>query len=123
LLRVTSARGQGEFVVATAQELTDRNAAEALKGARILVSRASFPTPDSDEFYWVDLIGCQVFDRQARALGTVDHLIETGPHCVLAIRPEAVDGAEVLIPFVAAYVDRVDTDARRIDVDWSDDFA
>jgi 16S rRNA processing protein RimM len=123
LLRVTSARGQGDFIVATAQELPDRTAAEALKGARILVSRASFPTPDSDEFYWVDLIGCQVFDRASRALGTVDHLIETGPHCVLVIRPEAADGTEVLIPFVAAFVDRVDTAARRIDVDWSGDFA
>jgi 16S rRNA processing protein RimM len=126
VLRVISARGQGEFIVATAQELPDRTAAEALKGARILVSRASFPTPDSDEFYWIDLIGCQVFDRAARCLGTVDHLIETGPHCVLVIRPEAgeaADAPEVLIPFVAAYVDRVDTAARRIDVDWSEDFA
>lgn len=126
VLRVISARGQGEFIVATAQELPDRTAAEALKGARILVSRASFPTPDSDEFYWIDLIGCQVFDRATRSLGTVDHLIETGPHCVLVIRPEAgeaADASEVLIPFVAAYVDRVDTAARRIDVDWSEDFA
>ncbi len=122
LLRIVSAREQGDHVVATAQELPDRDAAEALKGARILVSRASFPTPDAGEFYWVDLIGCRVFDRTGRELGTVDHLLETGPHCVLALRPAADGGAghaaEVLIPFVEAYVDAVDTAARRIDVDW-----
>ncbi len=117
LLRIVSAREQGDHVVATAQELADRDAAEALKGARILVSRASFPTPASGEFYWVDLIGCRVVSRGGQALGTVDHLLETGPHCVLVLRGE--DGRpELMIPFVDAYVDAVDTAARRIDVDW-----
>jgi 16S rRNA processing protein RimM len=123
LLHIVSAREQGDHVVASARELPDRDAAEGLKGARILVSRASFPTPDPDEFYWVDLIGCQVFDRQARELGRVDHLVETGPHCVIVIRPAAADAPELMIPFVAAYVDRVDTAARRIEVDWGEDFA
>lgn len=117
LLRIVTAREQGEHVVATAQEVTDRDAAEALKGARILVSRGSFPTPDAGEFYWVDLIGCRVHDRSGRELGTVDHLLETGPHCVLVLQAET-GGAGPMIPFVDAYVDAVDTAARRIDVDW-----
>lgn len=117
LLRIVTAREQGDHVVATAQELADRDAAEALKGARILVSRASFPTPEAGEFYWVDLIGCRVIDRAGRTLGVVDHLLETGPHCVLVLRGDA-GTTEVMIPFVDAYVDGVDTAARRIDVDW-----
>jgi 16S rRNA processing protein RimM len=123
LLRIVRAREQGDAVVATCRELTDRDAAQALAGARILISRASFPTPGDDEFYWVDLIGLAVCNRQGLELGQVTHLIETGPHCVLAIRPTdagAEAGAdEVLIPFVAAYVDRVDRDARCIHVDWA----
>jgi 16S rRNA processing protein RimM len=35
-----------------------------LQGARVFVSRASFPTPDDDEFYWVDLIGLAVHNRK-----------------------------------------------------------
>ncbi len=118
LLRVVTAKEQGDGVVATAQELPDRNAAEALKGARVFISRASFPTPDEDEFYWVDLIGLDVQNRQGLALGRVVGLIETGPHCVLRIQPEAADAAEVLIPFVGVYIDQVDQAARRIHVDW-----
>ena len=118
LLRIVQAREQGDHVVATAQELNDRDAAEALKGARILVSRASFPTPDAGEHYWVDLIGCTVVNRAGRELGVVDHLLETGPHCVLVIRPPDPSHGEVMIPFVDAYVDRVDTSGRRIEVDW-----
>lgn len=118
LLRIVSAREQGDHVVATAQELGDRDAAEALKGARVLVSRASFPTPDDGEFYWVDLIGCRVVNRDGSELGNVDHLLETGPHCVLVIRSAHDGQGECMVPFVEAYVDAVDTAARRIDVDW-----
>jgi 16S rRNA processing protein RimM len=129
LLRVISAREQGDAVVATTQELGDRDAALALAGARIFVSRASFPTPAADEFYWVDLIGLAVVNREGLALGTVGGLIETGPHCVLRVQPAAgpADAArdaadERLIPFVDAYVDRVDLPARTILVDWPADY-
>lgn len=119
-LKVVSAREQGDTVVATVHDITDRDQAEALKGARVFVSRASFPTADPNEFYWVDLIGLDVLDRNERLLGSVQGLIETGPQCVLRVVSSAVEGKtrERLIPFVAAYVDGVDLAARRITVDW-----
>ena len=122
LLHVIQARMQGDAVVATVQDLIDRDAADALKGARVLISRASFPTPAEGEHYWVDLIGLDVFNREGRPLGRVVGLIETGPHCVLSVQGGQLDSAPTLIPFVDAYVDRVDETARRIDVDWGDDY-
>lgn len=122
LLRVVQAREQGDAVVATVQELADRDAAQALAGARVFVPRSSFPTPDSDEFYWVDLIGLQVHNRDAAALGTVVGLIETGPHCVLRVQPADAEAGELLIPFVDAYVDRVDLPGRTVHVDWQADY-
>jgi 16S rRNA processing protein RimM len=123
-LRIVQAREQGDAIVATAQDIDDRDAAQALAGARVLVPRASFPTPDEGEFYWVDLIGLDVVTREGIALGRVTGLIETGPHCVLRIRPEAADpkAEDCLIPFVDAYVDAVDREARRITVDWQPDY-
>jgi len=119
LLKVTGAREQGDVVVATAQEIADRNAAEALKGARVFVSRASFPTAASDEFYWVDLIGLAVVNREGQALGTVSDLIDTGAHSVLRVE----DGeTERLIPFVAAYIDDVNLVDKKITVDWGLDY-
>ena len=125
LLKVQTARTQGDTVVALVQDLSDRDAAEALKGARVFVSRASFPTPASDEFYWVDLIGLQVVNRADCRLGTVVGLLETGPHCVLRVQPAdtAALQPERLIPFVAAYIDGVDLAARRIRADWDADDA
>lgn len=126
LLRITQAREQGDGIVAAAQGIEDRSAAERLRGGRIFVSRASFPTAGTDEYYWVDLIGLSVHNREGLRLGTVAGLIDTGPHSVLRITPPAGPdgsvGEERLVPFVAAYVDRVDLAGRRIDVDWGLDF-
>jgi 16S rRNA processing protein RimM len=122
-LRVQRAREQGDAVVATAHDIIDRNAAEALVGCSIWISRASFPTPGVDEFYWVDLIGLEVANREGVAMGTVLGLVETGPTCVLRVAPAgAKPTEEALIPFVAAYVDTVDLPGRRITVDWQADY-
>lgn len=128
LLKITQAREQGAVVVARAQEVPDRSAAEALKGARVFISRQSFPTAGDGEYYWVDLIGLSVLNREGVLLGTVSDLLDTGAHCVLRVqRPDAGSGArpdeaERLIPFVDAYVDEVDLPGRRITVDWGLDY-
>ncbi len=119
LLRVVQAKEQGDAVVATVQEIADRDAAEALKGARVFVPRASFPTPAEGEYYWVDLIGLAVVNRAGLVLGDVVGLIETGPSCVLRIQAADAAAPECLIPFVGAYVDAVDLPAKRITVDWT----
>ena len=118
-LRIVTAREQGDAVVATADDVGDRDAADALRGAQVFVSRASFPTPGEGEYYWVDLIGLDVVNREGAALGRVRGLLDLGPHAVLQVQPAAEDASDVLIPFVAAYVDDVDLSARRIVVDWA----
>ena len=120
-LRVASAREQGDGLVALVQDLDDRDVAQACKGLRLFVRRSSFPTADEGEYYWVDLIGLEVFNRQQERLGAVVGLMQTGPHSVLRI--EALDEpsgktVERLVPFVDAYVDEVDMPNRRIRVDW-----
>ena len=128
LLRITQAREHGGSVVAMAQEVIDRNAAEALHGARVFVSRASFPTAGQDEYYWIDLIGLTVVNRDGALLGLVTDLIDTGAHSVLRVRQADVgveaapEKAERLIPFVAAYIDSVDLTAKRVLVDWGLDY-
>jgi 16S rRNA processing protein RimM len=122
LLKITQAKEHGGVVVALCQEVEDRGAAEALRGARIFIGRSSFPTADPDEFYWVDLIGLEVVNRQGESLGTVVGLIDTGPHSVLRAQPSDPKAEERLIPFVGAYVDDVSLADKRITVDWGLDY-
>jgi 16S rRNA processing protein RimM len=93
-LKVIQAKEHGEVVVATVQDLQGRDAAQALRGARVFVSRASFPTAGQGEYYWVDLIGLTVVNRQGVVLGDVVGLMETGAHDVLRVRPAASQGAD-----------------------------
>jgi len=124
LLKIVEAKEHGDGVVARAQEVADRDGAEALRGARIFVGRSSFPTAGDGEFYWVDLIGLAVLNREEQLLGSVVGLLDTGAHSVLRVLPEGGKGEadERLIPFVAQYIDEVDMPARRIHVDWGLDY-
>lgn len=84
------------------------------------VSRADFPEPDDDEFYWVDLIGATVVNEQQETLGTVRGLIDNGAHQILRIVGEGE--VERLVPFVEVYVKSVDVAGKRIVVDWGLDY-
>lgn len=117
-------KSHSDGLVASWLEIPDRSAVEPLKGARIFLSRADFPVPsDPNEYYWVDLIGLNVVNREGMAMGVVQDLLTTGPNTVLCLEQE-LDGDKVerMIPFVSVYVDEVDLSARRITVDWQPDY-
>ncbi len=123
LLRIAQSKEHGDSVVALAQHMDDRNRAEALRGCRIFIPRSSFPTPEADEYYWVDLIGLAVVNREGLALGVVQDLLSTGPQTVLVVQQTVDDQVqERMIPFVSAFIDQVDLPGRRISVDWQPDY-
>ena len=122
-LAIKEARTHSDTVVASAHEVEDRTGAEAMRGARIFIPRSSFPGTDKDEYYWVDLIGLAVVNRDGIELGAVRELLSTGAQTVLVME-YAQDGRmqERMIPFVSIYIDKVDLPARRILVDWQADY-
>lgn len=126
-VRVAEIKVHSDSIVARLEGMADRNGAESLKGARIHVPRSAFPPAEDGEYYWVDLIGLQVFNREGVHLGVVRDLMPTGPTSVLVMEyTETVDGvektAERMVPFVGAYIDEVDLKARRITADWQTDY-
>lgn len=127
LMRIREAKVHSDTVVAVAHEMEDRDLAQALKGSRIFVPRSSFPTPELDAYYWVDLMGLNVVNREGIILGVVKDLLSTGPQTVLVIEfTETLDGIdkvqERMIPFVSHFVDDVNLTDKRITVDWQPDY-
>lgn len=125
--QVKAVKAHADGLVAQLEGVDDRSAAEALKGCRISLPRSAFPEPADGEFYWVDLIGLTVVNREGEPLGVVRDLISTGPTSVLVLEAtEAVDGEEKtverMIPFVDRYIDAVDRSQRRITADWQKDY-
>ena len=123
LLRIRQAKHHGSTIVACAADCVDRDCADLLRGTRIFISRSSFPSTSQDEYYWVDLIGLQVVNREGVPLGVVQDLLANGLQTVLVIAAQEHGKAvERMIPFVSAYVDDVDRASGRILVDWQLDY-
>ena len=113
-------KAHGDAYVVLLEGVSDRNQAEALKGALVGAPRDRLPQPAQDEFYWADLIGLEVVNEAGVVLGRVHGLIETGANDVLQVRDD--QGEERLLPFVDAVIRSVDRVARRIDVTWGADW-
>lgn len=110
-LSIGEIRRHGDGVVALPVGFADRGAAESLRGARVFIARSNFPAAGADEYYWVDLIGLEVRNRQGERLGTVVGLIDTGPHSVLRVRPEGSDAASEL----SEQIDAMDQPSEQTD--------
>jgi 16S rRNA processing protein RimM len=92
--------------------LTRREEAAALKGWRLVISRALLPPLPDDEVYWADLLGLSVSTRDGRALGRVENLMEAGAGLLLVVIDPA--GLESLIPFQPDFVDNLDLAGGRL---------
>ncbi|MGH8580595.1 MAG: ribosome maturation factor RimM [Gammaproteobacteria bacterium] len=112
---VIDAKTHGDGVVALLEGYEDRAQARGSIGHEIGVYRSQLPQPGLGEYYWADLIGMRVVNREGIEFGAVTGLIETGVHDVLVVRGER----ERLIPFISGlYVYSIDLVLRCIAVDW-----
>ncbi len=112
-LRVLAWRVQQEQLILALQGVEDRNQAEALRNAEILVAEADMPPPGEDELYLHQLMGLEVHQAcPPRLLGVLENVIfPAGQELWSIISP---DGKEILFPAVAEFVEDIDLDAGRI---------
>lgn len=123
--------GEGAGMMLQLQQVADRDAAEALRGALIRVAADRLPRTDEDEFYVRDLIGCRVELVGGRLLGHVSQVHPGPANDVLevtasaagepatdapagAAAPAAPPRPAVLVPFTRDAVTDLDLAARRI---------
>ena len=95
--------------------IRNREAAEELKGRLVTGAREHLSPLPEGEFYWYELIGCQVQVAGGRTIGTVKEIWETGAHDVLVVERE--DGQSCLVPTARALMKEVDVEAGRIVVE------
>jgi 16S rRNA processing protein RimM len=98
---------QGRLLVDFA-EVPDRDVAEAMRGALLLVEVDPRERPeDPEEFYDHQLVGLAVHALEVDSpVGVVTQVRHSGAQDLLVVRRD--DGREVLVPFVAELVPAVD---------------
>ncbi len=110
VLRCSPGR-RGEVRLALAG-VKDRDAAEALRGLLVLGEPSHLEVLPPGDYYWYELVGCEVLDEGGRRLGRIRELWDTGAHDVLVVEREG--GADLLVPAVDEWLRRVDPEARQV---------
>jgi 16S rRNA processing protein RimM len=102
-IEIARMRPQRDHFIAALKGVTDRNRAEALRGAELFIARENLPPTDESEIYLADLIGKPVILKNGRLLGTVIGIENYGAGDLLNVRAEIrKDG--ILIPFTDDFV-------------------
>ena len=113
-LTVESIRGTDDFPIVAFEQVSSREAAEALRGYVLEVAGSQLPELEPGEFYPFDLIGLKVRTPDGAEVGSVSDVVESPAHALLVVAlraaPESgsAEGREVLVPFVDAAVPAVD---------------
>jgi 16S rRNA processing protein RimM len=82
--------------IARIAEVTDRTAAEKLRGTALTVPRSQMPALGEGEYYYADLIGLPAVSTTGEALGTCVAVENFGAGDVLEI--ERPDGKRFMVP-------------------------
>lgn len=89
-------------------------AADTLKGAVVMIALDDLPPARLGEFYYFQVIGCEVHTTDGRRIGTVEEIFSTGANDVWVVR----DGPnEVLVPVIEDVVKTMDLDQRMITIE------
>jgi 16S rRNA processing protein RimM len=87
----------GKNVVARFSEISDRTAAEGLRGSLVSVPRSALPPLEPGEYYYTDLVGLSCENSTGELLGTVVGVENFGAGDILEI--EQPDGKRSMVPF------------------------
>ena len=114
-LALSIVRVSDKGVVARVKGVSDRNAAEVLKGRELYVARAKLPKTDEAEYYHADLIGLAAVTPEGADLGRIIAVQNYGAGDLLEIKM-TVGGDTTFVPFTNACVPDVDLSAGRVTV-------
>jgi 16S rRNA processing protein RimM len=109
-------RKHGQNLVVRLDQSNNRDIAKTYTNLEIYIDRAQLPPPSEDEFYWIDLMGLKVLNKNQQALGVVDNILATGANEVLVVK--GLDGRDHYIPYIDGVIIKVDLNDQVLLVDW-----
>jgi 16S rRNA processing protein RimM len=99
-------------------DLNNRNESDSLNKNIVGIERSDLPELAPNTFYWSDLIGLDVINKKNIYYGVVDNMMETGSNDVIIVKGKK----EILIPYLPDVVIKVDLEAKKILVDWDEEY-
>jgi 16S rRNA processing protein RimM len=115
---ITSGREQSKTIVAHIKGIDNREDSQKFIGQDIYINKEQLPELTQGEYYWHELIGFDVINKDEEQLGTVDYFVETGANDVLVVKGKK----EYWIPYIEPFLVSIDSKNNKILVDWDKDF-
>ncbi|OBF79225.1 ribosome maturation factor RimM [Mycobacterium sp. 852002-51163_SCH5372311] len=115
---VEGVREHGARLLVRLATVTDRDAADALRGSVFVIDSDELPPIDEpDTYYDHQLEGLRVHTTTGRELGVVAEVLHTPAGELLSVKR---DSGELLVPFVAAIVTSVSLEDGTVEIDPPD---
>lgn len=111
--RVLAQRAHQGGVLLRLERVVTRNAAEALRGARVLIRASDLPDLPPGEYYAYQLIGLRVVRESGEALGELSEVLRTGSNDVYVVKTAK---GELLLPAIESVIRAVDLEAGTMTV-------
>lgn len=89
--------------------------AEKLKNLQIKIDSDNIGELEENEFYFHEIIGCEVFDENGKSLGEISEILTPGANDIWVIKSQ--NGKEILIPYIEDVVKKIDVENKKIDIE------
>lgn len=95
-------------------DFTNINEVEKYKGTMLKVSSEYQSELSEDEFYFHQIVGCEVVTDEGETLGTIKEILTPGANDVWVVK--ANNGKEILLPYIDEVILHVDVVNQKVTV-------
>ena len=106
-------RSSGQFDFVKVQGVNSKEEALEFKGYEIHALK-DYDIVDKDTYYYIDLVGCKVLDEKGQEVGVVKEVEEFPAQ--LTLRVKRAGKEDFFVPFVKAFIRRVDINKKEIEI-------
>ncbi|MDF1796411.1 MAG: ribosome maturation factor RimM [Coxiellaceae bacterium] len=121
-LPVEGCKRHGKHILVKFSDCDSPEQAKLRVNQKVWIERDELAATEADEYYWSDLIGCEIKTTDGTPLGIVDHMLETGSNDVFVIEASENGGKRRLIPHIEAVITSIDIDNKLIIANWDPDY-
>ena len=112
---VQSYRNHKNFLLVKFEGIDSVEEAEKLKNLQIKIDSDEVGELEENEFYFHQMIGCEVFDENDKNLGEIIDILTPGANDVWVIKGE--NGKEILIPYIEDVVKKIDITSKKVNIE------
>ena len=115
-IKLLNPKDSGSYFLVKLPSINTINQANAFVNRELYVTPEQLPKTNQDEFYWHELIGCEVINSDNCVFGKVVKILNFGAQDILSIKNQ--ENKETLIPFTQTHIKSIDTSQKQIIAQW-----